>query len=188
MTELNFPNSLTLIRVSLIPILVLVYYIPMPYSSEFATLIFVLASITDWLDGYLARKLNQETKFGAFCDPVADKLIVVIALMLVLEKYCSYLITLPAIIIVGRELIISGLREWMASQGLSSVTSVQYVGKIKTLAQMFAIGFLLYGKIILDFDTKSIGIVLLFVAAVLTLWSMFIYLYNAWKVLSKGFN
>lgn len=186
MNNINFPNSLTLIRVSLIPILVLVYYLPFNFHYELAAAIFLFASVTDWLDGFLARKLKQETKFGEFCDPVADKLIVVVALILLLESYSNYLITIPAIIIISREIVVSGLREWMAKQGLSNVVSVIYLGKIKTTLQMISITVLLYATSLIDALLIKLGIILLFSAAALTLWSMFVYLYNAWCKLTES--
>ena len=180
---LNFPNLLTLLRVSLIPIMVLIYYLPVTYSRELVAFIFLVASATDWLDGYLARKLRQETKFGEFFDPIADKLIVIVALILLLDAYDSYLITLPSIIIVSREIIISGLREWMAQQGESNVVSVVFIGKLKTAIQMLAITILLYKNPFAPDIIQSVGLVALFLAAILTLWSMCIYLYNAWPKL-----
>lgn len=187
MSNINFPNSLTLIRISLIPILVLIYYLPFRFHYELAAAIFLSASFTDWLDGFLARKLKQETKFGEFCDPVADKLIVVVALLLLLESYASYLITLPAIIIISREIVVSGLREWMAKQGLSSVVSVMYIGKIKTTLQMFSITVLLYATPSNGGLFAKFGILLLFIAAALTLWSMLVYLCNAWYKLTESY-
>lgn len=180
MSLVNFPNLLTLIRISLIPVLVIIYYLPLQYSYFFSALIFVLAGITDWLDGFIARRYKLETKFGAFCDPVADKLIVVIALLLIVEVYNTYLLTLPAIIIVSREVLISGLREWMAHQGKSSLVAVINASKVKTFLQMFAISLLLYSSNNPFGYIGLIGIFSLFVAALITLWTMCIYLVSAW--------
>lgn len=179
---LNIPNLLTLLRVSLIPIMVIIFYMPFKFHYILAAVIFTFASLTDWLDGFLARRLGQETSFGAFCDPLADKLIVIIALMLLISKYNSLWVTLPAIIIVSREIIVSGLREWMAKIGLSSKVAVVYTAKIKTATQMISIILLLgsasnnYNILISDF-----GIVLLLISSVLTIWTMFLYLNNAWQ-------
>jgi CDP-diacylglycerol--glycerol-3-phosphate 3-phosphatidyltransferase len=187
MNNINFPNSLTLIRISLIPILILVHYLPFKFHHELTAIIFLSASFTDWLDGFLARKLKQETKFGEFFDPIADKLIVVVALLLLLESYSSYLITVPAIIIISREILVSGLREWMAKQGLSSVVSVMYIGKVKTTLQMISITVLLYAIPSIDALFIKLGIILLFSAAALTLWSMLVYLNNAWCKLTGSY-
>lgn len=184
MNIINFPNVLTLIRISLIPILIIVFYLPWECSKALAACIFLIAASTDWLDGYLARKLKQETKFGAFCDPVADKLIVVVALLLLSEVYASYLVTIPAIIIAGREIVISGLREWMAHNGQSNSVSVVYIGKVKTVIQMVAITVMLYSASLDNVIFKNFGISLLFVAAALTIWSMLVYLSKAWSKLS----
>jgi len=185
MDNLNFPNCLTLIRIFLIPVFVIVYYLPVSYHYEIAALIFAIASITDWFDGFIARKLKQETNFGAFFDPIADKLIVVIALMLLLGEYNSYWITIPAIIIVSREIIISGLREWMACVGQSNIVSVTYLGKLKTTLQMVAIVFLLSQQPIFSSNVVYFGIFMLILAAILTMISMVSYLYKAWPKLFK---
>jgi CDP-diacylglycerol--glycerol-3-phosphate 3-phosphatidyltransferase len=163
----------------------MVYYLPVYYHYQIAALIFAIASITDWFDGFIARKLNQETNFGAFFDPIADKLIVVIALMLLLGEYNSYWITIPAIIVVSREIIISGLREWMARVGQSKVVSVMYLGKLKTTLQMVAIVVLLSQQPILSSNVVCIGILLLILASVLTVVSMVSYLHKAWPKLFK---
>ncbi|MGV6807778.1 MAG: CDP-diacylglycerol--glycerol-3-phosphate 3-phosphatidyltransferase, partial [bacterium] len=176
----NLPNILTLVRIALIPLLVVVFYLP--WSGKFlaSAAIFGLAAGTDWLDGYLARKLDQQTAFGAFLDPVADKLIVSAALILLLEVNASVIFALPVIVIISREIVISALREWMAEIGQRANVAVSHIGKIKTTIQMIAIAWLL------AFDLEAhplamwFGISMLYAAATLTLWSMFIYLKAAW--------
>jgi CDP-diacylglycerol--glycerol-3-phosphate 3-phosphatidyltransferase len=180
--EHNIPNFLTLFRVLLIPIFVIVFYLPFHFAHPLAGIIFAIASITDWFDGYLARKWKQSSPFGAFMDPVADKLLVSISLLLLLGQKDINYITLPAIIIVGREILISALREWMAELGSRASVTVSYVGKVKTTLQMIAL-FLL-----ITFDLASsywawLGFVLLYVAAILTLWSMLVYISLAWPLI-----
>lgn len=178
---MNLPNILTLSRILLIPIIVLVYYLPYGWSYPVAAAIFALAGATDWLDGYLARKLNQTTPMGAFLDPVADKLIVAVALTMLVEEHHTPLLTIPAMVIIGREIVISALREWMAEMGKRASVAVNYIGKIKTACQMFAIILLLLTRP--DTTIAAIGILLLYAAAVLTLWSMVVYLIAAWPEL-----
>ncbi len=173
---LNIPNTLTLFRIALIPVFVLVFYLPGQWSNLIAALIFSVAGLTDWLDGYLARKLGQSTVLGAFLDPVADKLLVVCALSLLIEQHSNALFTIPAIIIIGREIVISALREWMAEIGKRASVAVSYVGKIKTTLQITAIIVLLGARPLFPPWVETAGYVLLFAAAVLTLWSMFLYL------------
>ena len=183
----NLPNLLTLLRIALIPVFVVVFYLPVGWSNLVATVIFCLAAITDWLDGYLARRLEQTSLFGAFMDPVADKLMVVIALILLIERnptaFASMIMTLPAAVIISREIVVSALREWMAELGERTQVAVSTIGKVKTTVQMFAIPFLLYKKDIGMMPTAETGIVLLYIAAVLTLWSMMIYVKAAWPML-----
>lgn len=177
---LNVPNLLTWFRILLIPLFVAVLYLPASWiapqqANLAATLIFILAALTDWLDGYLARKLNQTSAFGAFLDPVADKLMVAAALIVLVEL--ARLNAVIALIIIGREITISALREWMAQVGRSKSVAVSMVGKIKTVAQMSAIPFLLYHAPILRLvDAHQVGTLLIWIAAVLTLWSMIYYL------------
>jgi CDP-diacylglycerol--glycerol-3-phosphate 3-phosphatidyltransferase len=182
-TSFNIPNALTGLRIVLIPVLVLLFYLPQQWSWLASAAVFTLAAVTDWLDGYLARRLNQSTPFGAFLDPVADKLMVAVALVLLAEAFAIWWFTLPACVIIGREIVISALREWMAELGKRTSVAVSYIGKIKTTFQMIAItGFLLIspaGHPVL----LGICIALLYAAAVLTLWSMVIYLKAAWPVL-----
>lgn len=173
---MNIPNILTLIRILFIPILVGIYYLPFENATVWATAIFALAAVTDWFDGYLARKWQQTSAFGAFLDPVADKLIVSVTLIILVQTYNSIWVTLAAAIIISREIVISALREWMAELGLRSKVAVSFVGKLKTTAQMLALILLLYQKPIMGIDLYFIGIVSLGIAALLTLWSMYLYL------------
>lgn len=182
-TSFNIPNALTGLRIVLIPVLVLLFYLPQQWSYLTAAVVFGIAAITDWLDGYLARKLNQSTPFGAFLDPVADKVMVAVALVLLAEAFSVWWFTLPASVIIGREIVISALREWMAELGKRTSVAVSYIGKIKTAFQMIAItGFLLISPIGHPM-LLGLCIALLYAAAVLTLWSMVIYLKAAWPVL-----
>jgi CDP-diacylglycerol--glycerol-3-phosphate 3-phosphatidyltransferase len=179
---LNVPNLVTLSRIILIPLLIGIYYLPDEWLSwqgknATATAVFILAGITDWLDGYLARRLNQMSAFGAFLDPVADKLIVVAALLVVL--YLGRVDILVALIIVGREIAISALREWMAKMGQAASVAVAFIGKLKTVVQMIAIPLLLYHDPLLGLDCQLLGTVLINVAAVLTVVSMLYYLRKA---------
>ena len=180
----NIPNILTLLRIVLIPVLVVVFYLPGPWSYQISALIFGVAAITDWLDGYLARRLQQTSPFGAFLDPVADKLMVAVALVLLVQDNPSELFAVPAAVIIGREIVISALREWMAEIGARTRVAVSIVGKIKTTLQMTAILLLLYKIPVGAFPTHTVGVVLLYIAAILTLWSMFVYLRAAWPILS----
>ena len=186
----NFPIFLTWLRIAVIPLLVGMYYIPDQIVSHesknlIATILFISAAFTDWLDGYLARKWGQSSNFGAFLDPVADKLIVAAAL-LVLLNFDRVQIWV-AIIIIGREITISALREWMALMGASASVAVHFLGKIKTTMQLIAISFLLYDGPLFGFNSGQIGKWLNMVAAILTLWSMFYYLQKAKQVIiEKG--
>jgi len=181
----NLPNILTLMRIALIPIFIGVFYLPWEWRHLASAAIFGIAAGTDWLDGYLARKLNQFTPFGAFLDPVADKLIVVSALVMLLEEHASLLFALPTLVIIGREIVISALREWMAELGKRTSVAVSYLGKVKTTLQMIAIAVLLAIDPVLHPVLDYMGTALLYVAALLTLWSMIIYLRAAWPELSK---
>ncbi|TCP97834.1 CDP-diacylglycerol--glycerol-3-phosphate 3-phosphatidyltransferase [Cricetibacter osteomyelitidis] len=171
--KLNIPTFLTLFRVVLIPVFIIVFYLPFSWSPFVTTLIFFIASVTDWLDGYLARKWKQTTRFGAFLDPVADKVMVSAALVLIVEYQHSFWVTIPAIIMISREIIISALREWMAEIGSRSSVAVSWMGKVKTTAQMLALGGLLWRH---TPEMEILGIVLLYIAAILTVWSMWQYL------------
>lgn len=183
----NIPNTLTWLRIWLIPLFVAVFYlpeswIPAHYVNLSATLIFALASVTDWLDGWLARRLNQTSAFGAFLDPVADKLMVAAALIVLVDLNRASVDV--AMIIIGREIAISALREWMAKEGRSKSVGVSFIGKIKTTAQMVAIILLLYFDPILGWPhTALVGAWSLYLAAALTLWSMAHYLLMAWRAM-----
>jgi CDP-diacylglycerol--glycerol-3-phosphate 3-phosphatidyltransferase len=177
---MNFPNLLTLSRIVLIPVFVAVFYLPFGWSAFASAVIFAVAAMTDWLDGYLARRWNQMTPFGAFLDPVADKLMVAAALTVLIEQHHSFWLTIPAMIIIGREIVISALREWMAEMGKRASVAVSFVGKIKTTAQMASIVLLLANPP--GQGLVNLGLTLLYLAAALTLWSMFIYLKTAWDV------
>lgn len=181
---LTLPNTLTFLRVLLIPVFVVLFYWPTPRSNLLASFVFILAAVTDLLDGYLARRLKQTTRFGAFLDPVADKIMVCTALVLVVDWYSvkstqaffhgiNLWISIPAIVIISREIVVSALREWMAEIGRRSAVAVNWVGKWKTTIQMFAIAGLIwrFNEFVIY---ASIG--LLAVATVLTIWSMVMYL------------
>ena len=180
----TIPNILTLIRIILIPVLVIVFYMPGQWTYQLSAAIFGIAALTDLLDGYLARRWNQTTPFGAFLDPVADKLMVAVALVLLVQDNPAPLFAIPAAIIIGREIAISALREWMAEIGARTKVSVSIVGKLKTTLQMIAILLLLYKMPLGTFPTHTVGLVLLYIAAALTLWSMIVYLHAAWPLLS----
>jgi len=188
---LNIPNGLTLLRIALIPCLIFVFYLSENTLSThnknlIATLIFLLAAITDWLDGYLARKLNQTSSFGAFIDPVADKLIVIAALILLVQ--IGRLDSIIAFIIIAREFTISSLREWMATLGKSGSIAVAFIGKVKTTMQMIAILFLLYYDNILFLPIALLGKILIYIAAFLTIISMIYYLKIAFKIIKEQKN
>ncbi|MCC6200121.1 MAG: CDP-diacylglycerol--glycerol-3-phosphate 3-phosphatidyltransferase [Moraxellaceae bacterium] len=175
---MNIPNILTMLRVALIPVLVALAYLPYDWRFLVSALVFLLAAITDWFDGYLARRLNQSTAFGRFLDPVADKLMVAAALVILVQwHHDRVLVVISAIIIVSREITISALREWMAELGKRASVAVSYMGKLKTTMQMTAITVLLLNNEALN---MYLGFPLLIVAAALTLWSMVIYLRAAW--------
>jgi len=181
---INIPNALTLMRILLIPVLVIVFYLPFQGHWLVAAGIFTLAAVTDWFDGYLARRLGQMTAFGAFLDPVADKLMVTVALVLLVERHDTILFTLAATVIIGREIVVSALREWMAELGQRTSVAVSYVGKVKTALQMIAV----IGLLAVNPDRDAgwmLGLcyVLLYSAAVLTLWSMIAYLRAAARVI-----
>lgn len=181
-TLTSLPNLLTLLRIILIPIFVGVFYLPFDWAHWVAAIIFAAAGFTDWLDGYLARRLKQMSPFGAFLDPVADKLLVATSLLLLVGAKDVNYITLPAIVIVGREIVISALREWMAEVGRRASVTVNYIGKVKTTMQMLAL-FLLLAFHPANSWWGVLGFILLYLAAILTIWSMVIYLTIAWPQL-----
>lgn len=180
---MTLPNLLTLLRIFLIPFFVAAFYLPIASAHYLATGIFVCAAFTDWLDGYIAKRYHLKTAFGAFLDPVADKLMVATALVLILGERGIYFLAVPAAVIVGREIAISALREWMAEMGKRTSIAVSQIGKIKTALQLVALALLLLynpdGNTH-DFVVMCLGTGLLYAAAVLTLWSMVLYLKAAW--------
>ncbi len=196
----NWPNLLTLVRISVIPLLVIFFYLPVSWAHFAAAILFAIASITDWLDGYLARYLKQSTKLGAFLDPVADKLMVSIALVLIVAEptfqfvsipsTVMYIpaaaIAIPAAVIVAREIIVSALREWMAEIGERSSVAVTSLAKFKTAVQMLALVVLLYCDGTTSAALIFTGYILLYISVVLTIWSMFVYLKAAWVQLMRA--
>ena len=177
----TIPTLMTLARIAAIPLIVGLFYLPIDTAERnlWATVMFVLFALTDWLDGYLARKLNQSSAFGAFLDPVADKFLVCASVLILV--HLGRADVLVALIIIGREIAISALREWMAQIGASRSVAVHVLGKLKTMVQMVAIPFLLYdGTLLGVIDTALWGTVLIWIAGVLTVWSMVYYLQKAW--------
>jgi CDP-diacylglycerol--glycerol-3-phosphate 3-phosphatidyltransferase len=182
----NLPNALTWLRILMIPAIVALFYlVPQPYANPATCAAFALAGITDTLDGYLARKLGQTSRLGAFLDPVADKLIVAAALVLIVSKDPRWFVSITAMVIVGREIAVSALREWMAEIGARGRIKVSVLAKLKTIMQIVGLSFLLYRQDLLGLPIYKLGLVLTGIAAILTLWSMFQYLAIAWPEL-KG--
>ena len=188
---LTTPNLLTLFRMALIPVVVALYF--MPIAGVYVTAVFLLAGLTDWLDGYLARRLDQTSQFGAFLDPVADKLFVAVVLVLlvsdgdVLGRVVSQKLFIVAVaVIMGREIAVSALREWVAQSGVQPSIAVSTLGKVKTTVQIIAIALLLYGQDLIGFPTLLVGESMLYVASALTIWSMVGYLKSAWPAISSG--
>lgn len=182
---------LTLLRIALIPVLVLFFYLPYAWASFAAAAVFIFAALTDWLDGYLARRMGLMSELGAFLDPVADKLMVATALVLLVQTpppivFPVIFFTISAAIIIGREIAISSLREWMAEMGERGTVKVGVLGKLKTIFQMTAISCLLYQTDFIGLPVAFIGELLLYLAAALTLWSMWVYLHAAWPIMSRG--
>ena len=190
---LNAPNILTLLRIALIPVFVLVYFLPVSWANIGTAGFFLLAALTDWLDGYLARRWNQSSAFGAFLDPVADKLMVATALIMIVANpklhpplLSTSLFSVVVLVIIGREIAVSALREWMAEVGKRKSVAVSVVGKFKTGVQMVAILLLLYERPVIGVSAFRAGELLLYIAALLTLWSMGVYLKAAWPELTRG--
>jgi CDP-diacylglycerol--glycerol-3-phosphate 3-phosphatidyltransferase len=184
---ISIPNVITSMRIIFIPVLVVVFYFfPLEWRYIASSVVFAVASLTDWLDGYLARRLGQMTPFGAFLDPVADKLLVAVALVLLVEVHASAILAIPAMVIIGREIVVSALREWMAQYSSMRSVAVSVLAKVKTTFQMFALVFLLAGGPDLENPAVMLGYILLYLAAILTLWSMYQYLRLAWPDLSSG--
>ncbi len=184
--RLNIPTVLTVARIAAIPLLVAVYYLPLSLAAQnvAATAIFIVAALTDWLDGYLARRLGESTAFGAFLDPVADKLLVAAALVMLVQLGRAD--ALIALVIVGREITISALREWMAQLGQPSSVAVHKLGKFKTAAQLVAIPMLLFDDRLLGIDCALVGTWLIWAATLLTIWSMLYYLRCAWPTIKSS--
>ncbi len=187
---MNLATKLTVFRIVLIPLYLLLYFMDFPFSNWVSWGVFAIASITDFFDGYIARKYNQGSKLGAMLDPVADKLLITVVLISLVTKHSEGLeglfIMICAVIIIGREILISALREFMAGLNIRNAVAVQYIGKVKTTAQIFALGFLIVYEKAWFIPTKQIGWILLFVAAVLTVWSMFDYFKSALKALESN--
>jgi CDP-diacylglycerol--glycerol-3-phosphate 3-phosphatidyltransferase len=189
------PTLITLVRIGLIPVFVIAYYLPFSWANAVATTLFILAGVTDWLDGYLARRLNQQSEFGAFLDPVADKLMVTTALVLLVSDDAirasvinQMVFTVVVAIIIGREIVVSALREWMAELGKRASVAVSLIGKFKTMMQIVAISMLIYQAPVFGISMALLGEMLLYVAAALTIWSMFVYLRAAWSSLGVGIS
>ncbi len=183
--ELNVATALTWLRIAAIPAVGVVFYLPGEWMRPAASMIFTVACITDWLDGYFARRLGQTSQFGAFLDPVADKLMVAVALVLILQADPRVLIALVAAIIIGREIAVSALREWMAELGARSRVAVSGIGKAKTTMQMIGLGCMLFTRDLFGVPVYEVGLALLIVAAGITLWSMVGYVKAAWPRLGE---
>jgi CDP-diacylglycerol---glycerol-3-phosphate 3-phosphatidyltransferase len=181
----NLPNTLTWLRIAAIPLIVLLFYVPYHWSDPAAGLLFAAAGITDSLDGYFARRLGQTSRLGAFLDPVADKLVVAVALVLLISKDTRALIVLTAAVIIGREITISALREWMAEIGARRKVAVSQLGKIKTVLQIVGLSMMLYRMPLLSIPIYRVGVVLTELAAAATLFSMVAYLRAAWPELRR---
>jgi CDP-diacylglycerol--glycerol-3-phosphate 3-phosphatidyltransferase len=181
---LTIPTILTLFRIVLVPVFALVFYWDNAWANVLATAVFVLGALTDWLDGWVARRYDMYSAFGAFLDPVADKLAVTVALFVVVQAHPSIFLTFLAAVIVGREITISSLREWMAQMGAHGLVKVAGLGKLKTIVQMTAISCLIYDEALLGLPIFAIGEWLLAMAAALTLWSGGDYLRAAWPAMS----
>ena len=179
------PNLLTFLRILLIPVFVVVFFLPFAWAPPITCAIFAMAGFTDWLDGYIARKFNAGSRFGAFLDPVADKLMVTTALVLLLANDPSAWLAIAVIIIISREITISALREWMAELGISKHVAVSFVAKLKTTVQMLGIGLMLFQYPLGPVPIYDMGVWTLFVSAGLTLWSMCLYLLAAWPYLRQ---
>ncbi len=178
--KLNLANILTLFRIAAIPVVVVCFYSQIPYARPIAAVIFGIAAITDLIDGWVARRFNQQSRFGEFLDPVADKLMVAIVLVMLVQAQSGWFEDVIAMIIIGREITISALREWMATIGERANVKVSMSGKIKTTLQMFGIAFMVYHNPLFGIDIYAVGFGLLVMAAFMTLWSMVVYLRAAW--------
>ena len=178
--KLNFAILLTLFRMAAIPVVVVCFYSPIPNARPIAAIIFGIAAVTDFIDGWVARRFGQQSRFGEFLDPVADKLMVSIVLVMLVQAQSGWFEDIIAMIIIGREITVSALREWMATIGERANVKVSMAGKIKTTLQMFGIAFMVYRNELFGIDIYAVGFALLVAAAGMTIWSMFIYLRAAW--------
>ena len=178
--KFNLANMLTLFRIAAIPVVVICFYSQMPNARPIAAILFGIAAVTDFIDGWVARRYGQTSRFGEFLDPVADKLMVAIVLVMLVQAEARWFEDVIAMIIIGREITISALREWMATIGERANVSVSTAGKIKTTLQMFGIAFMVYKNDMFGIPIYKVGFVLLVLAAIMTIWSMLIYLRAAW--------
>lgn len=183
--KLNFAILLTLFRIASIPVVVVCFYSAIPYARPIAAILFGIAAVTDLIDGWVARRFNQQSRFGEFLDPVADKLMVAIVLVMLVQAESGWFEDIIAMIIIGREITISALREWMATIGKRANVKVSMAGKLKTTFQMFGIAFMVYYQPLFGIDIYAVGFALLVVAAGMTLWSMFVYLQAAWPFIME---
>ena len=181
----NLANILTWIRIAAIPVIVYCFFSSMDFARPIAGIVFGLAAITDMLDGYAARKLGQTSRFGEFLDPVADKLMVAVVLVLLVQSDPRIVVALIAMIIIGREITVSALREWMAGLGARQKVKVSVAGKVKTTLQMFGIAFMVYQRDMFGLEIYDVGFILLLAAAGMTLWSMIVYLRAAWPSMQR---
>ncbi len=186
--KLNLATILTLFRMAAIPFVVICFYADFDNARPVAAVLFGIAAVTDLIDGWIARRFNQESRFGEFLDPVADKLMVVIVLVMLVQAQSNLWEDIIAMIIIGREITVSALREWMATIGERATVKVQFSGKLKTTLQMFGIGFMVWQVPIMGLDIYKTGYFLLIAAAVMTLYSMVAYLQAAWPSLKAGTN
>ncbi len=183
--KLNLAILLTLFRIAAIPVVVVCFYSPIPYARPIAAILFGIAAVTDIIDGWVARRFNQQSRFGEFLDPVADKLMVAIVLVMLVQAESGWFEDIIAMIIIGREITISALREWMATIGKRANVKVSMAGKLKTTLQMFGIAFMVYQNTLFGIDIYALGFAFLVAAAGMTLWSMFVYLKAAWPFIME---
>ena len=183
--KINLATVLTLLRIAAIPVVVVLFYWPADWARPVAGIVFGIAAVTDFIDGYVARNFNQASRFGAFLDPVADKLMVVIVLVLLVQGDPKSFVDVVAMIIIGREITISALREWMATVGARAKVAVSWLGKVKTTLQMFGIAFMVYRDSLFGIELYTPGFYLLVVAAAMTIWSMIDYLRAAWPSMQE---
>ena len=182
--KLNLAIILTLFRIAAIPLVVVLFYSSMEHARPIAGILFGIAAVTDLVDGWVARRYGQTSRFGEFLDPVADKLMVAIVLVMLVQDNPSWFVDIIAMVIIGREITISALREWMATIGERANVKVTMAGKVKTVLQMFGIGFMVYQNEFLGLDIYGIGFILLVAAAIMTIWSMLVYLRAAWPFIN----